>query len=179
MGTNVSKDDVERVSKKLNLSSSTTKDLLKSFVDLGCGTTITREEFHQFVSRMGEISKERREAWNTVFNMLDLDGNQVIDFYEFSVAMIYHSKLTKDEKIENIFRMVDFDKDDKISYEELHKAVDAAARIKLAKRASLTNMKTVFADLAEGRKDKLNHQEFRNALLSARGKELLNLMGLL
>ena len=47
--------------------------------------------------------------WDTVFELIDLDGDDRVDFHEFYAATINHQLLFSKQNIEKIFNCFDID----------------------------------------------------------------------
>ena len=87
---------------------------------------------------------------------MDLDADSRVDWTEFLSAMVDHTKLLSEEKLTQLFEMIDEDNSNEISVKELMNKLDAAGMSKLNEEAWAEIMQN--ADVDNNRN--LNLSEF-------------------
>merc|ERR1712195_180488 len=91
-----------------------------------------------------------------VLKLMDLDADSRVDWTEFLSAMVDHTKLLSEEKLTQLFEMIDEDNSNEISVKELMNKLDAAGMSKLNEEAWAEIMQN--ADVDNNRN--LNLSEF-------------------
>lgn len=86
--------------------------------DLNGDGQITREELMQgYIENDG--NEDAKAEVNKIFDKVDIDKNNNIDFTEFCLATIDHKKIMNEEKMNEVFRLIDTDSSGQIDVKEL------------------------------------------------------------
>ncbi|PAA61597.1 hypothetical protein BOX15_Mlig027714g3 [Macrostomum lignano] len=172
MGHSHSRDGMKKVQGELKLSEAETGDMMKRFFQLTNNRdSLSRHQFHETIKRSLHGQPFDKKLWDSVFDMLDLNKDGSIDFYEFSISMVYSSKLPMEKKIDYLFQMMDFNGDGQVSVEEMNRAIRTASRI--ANNAErVWDLEEYFPTLAS--RDTLTKREFKDAMSTRKGQELMN-----
>ena len=79
---------------------------------------ISKEDLSDIFSKFGHVVSSHE--LDTMIQLADVDGNGLIDFHEFSNVMsCYCSAHNGDEELENMFSMIDSNKDGYLSKKEI------------------------------------------------------------
>jgi Ca2+-binding EF-hand superfamily protein len=107
------------------------EDRLTNFfytIDNNPDGVLTRKELIQLKDSLKRQDSSLRitdgaGVWEEVFNSIDLDGDGRADFHEFYAATIDHKKLLTEANLEKIFKLLDHNKNQVLTEDELHKAM--------------------------------------------------------
>lgn len=104
-----------------------------------------------------------------VFNVIDTDKNNIIDFKEYLIAFSVIVKGSFEEKTEWSFRLFDLDNDGYISYDELLTVVEAmfkmtAATVRLSSDEDTPEKRVtkVMSLMSKNKEDRLSLDDFRH-----------------
>lgn len=93
--------------------------------------SISTKELGDVLKALGQ--NPSKNELNDMINEVDVDGNGTVEFAEFVILMTNKVKeMTKDEEIQEAFKVLDKNKDDQLSLHELKYFMRKVAHIKIS-----------------------------------------------
>lgn len=133
-------------------------DIFKEVDTNNDGSVNINELKNGLLTAFGDRVNLQEDAWETIFNNIDLNGDGMVDYEEWIVACTNKSKLITKENIKEIFDLIDTDGSGDLSVEELVAFLSSRTEGMTKERAE--SIARTIGKLDRNSKGTIDYQEF-------------------